>query len=80
MAVVGRSYIDVTVATNDFCSAVLYSNTTEATHVKNFSNVFMVNAKADTNTHRIWSAILLLTMQTDLNARCAINFLVRNAY
>ena len=80
MAVVGRSYIDATVATNDFCSAVHYGNTTEATHVKNFSNGFMVNAKADTNTHRIWSAILQVTVWTDSNARCAINFLVRNAY
>ena len=80
MAVVDRSCIDVIVATNDFCSAVRYGNTTEATHVKNFSNVSMANAKADTNTHRIWSTILLHTMQTDSNARCAINFLVRNTY
>ena len=80
MAVVDRSCTDVIVVTNDFCSAVRYGNTTEATHVKNFSNVSMANAKADTNTHRIWSAILLHTMRTDLNARCAINLLVRNAY
>ena len=80
MAAVDRSCIDATVVTNDFCSAVRYGNTTEATHVKNFSNVSMVNAKADTNIHKIWSAILLHTMRIDLNVRCAINLLVRNAY
>ena len=36
MAVVGRSYIDVTVATNEICSAVRYGNTTEATRQKLF--------------------------------------------
>ena len=80
MVVVDRSCIDVTVVTNNFCSAVHYSNKTQATHVKNILNVSMVNAKADTNIHRIWSAILLHTMQIDLNARCVINLLVRNAY
>ena len=33
MAAVDRSCIDATVVTNDFCSAVRYGNTTEATHV-----------------------------------------------
>ena len=73
MVVVDRSCIDVIAATNYFCSAVHYGNTTEATHVNNFSNVSMANAKVGTNTHRIWSAILLHTMWTDLNARCVIN-------
>ena len=80
MAVVDRSCIDVIFVTNDFCSVVLYGNITEATHVKNFSNVFMANAKADTNIHRIWSVMLLHTIRTDLNARCVINPLVRNDY
>ena len=80
MAVVDRSCIDATVVTNNFCSAVCYGNTIEATHVKNFSNVSLVNAKADTNIHKIWSTILLHTMRINLNARCVRNLLVRNAY